>query len=168
MKTEKESGAGSDELAAEGHRATGGTPAAIVVLAEKTGASGSPSAALKGLEPEYDNEDFICFIRQNWGTPQIPPDKVDYVDKYTFVGGVCRNVRYGDAAKWLKKKTVHGRIVDNEATMDEIAHIMGRNPESPENIAAAIHTMTPEKILAILGPEQAKALAKSILGAHVQ
>lgn len=115
------------------------------------------------VEPEFDDEDPICFVRRNWGTEHIPAGKTDYVDDYTIVGGIGRNIPYGHAKKWLKTQKVGGYILPNNATIADIVKATGRNPEEPKNIAAAVQTMSADKIAAILGDEEAVKLARAIL-----
>ncbi len=113
---------------------------------------------------QWDDDDYVCFVRRHWGTPNIPPGKKDYVDKYTFIGGVARNVRYADASKWLKPRIgIGGYILDNDATVKDIEAATGRSLETPENIATALSMLTAEKLMAILGPEAAKQLGREIL-----
>lgn len=111
----------------------------------------------------YEEDDFVCFVRLNWGTPAIPPDKIDYVDKYTFVGGVCRNVLYKHAKYWLRKRQVGGYILAPEATVEDISRVTGRKPEDPNNLAGMVAALTPEKILAMLGTGSAETLARGLL-----
>lgn len=131
----------------------------------QVGTPGSPGAkATSAVQaPVYDNEDFVCFVRKNWGTPAIPPGKKDFIDRYTSVGGVVRNVRYQDAAQWLKRGTVLGYILPNDATVGEIEQATGRKQETPETIAEAVQMLTAETLEAILGPEVAQTLAREIM-----
>ena len=118
---------------------------------------------LKAQEkPEFEDDDYVTYVRTNWGTKHIAADKVDYAEHYTFTGGIARNVPYSVAKVWHKRSTIGGRYFRNNITVEEIARAMGRNPESPENIAAAIQMITPDKVAAVMGDEAALKLAKQL------
>lgn len=129
---------------------------------EKDG--GMPQApAPRKSEEAFEEDDHVCFVRRNWGTDQIPADKVDYTDEFAFMGGIGRNIPYGRAKKWLKSQRVLGFILPNNATMEQIAETTGRTPEEPRTIAAAIQAMSADKVAAMLGDDEAVKLARQIL-----
>lgn len=113
-------------------------------------------------EPELD--DYVCCLRRNWGDAKLcPPDLVDYMDGFTFTGGVARNVPYEQVKKWLKRGLINrNHVFPNNVKVDAFVKATGRSPQSPENVAAAMHTLTPDKWVAILGDEAALKLANEV------
>lgn len=112
---------------------------------------------LDTLEPE----DIVTVLRRGWGSPENPSEKVDYFDGMTFVGCVGRNVPWSLARKWLKLRLIdQAHIFENNATQADFSQATGRSPLSPGSLAAALAKVTPERLIAILGEQQALALSK--------
>jgi hypothetical protein len=119
--------------------------------------------AAAAAAPQFEDDDMVTLLRRNWGTPAIPAGYVDYLDRYTSVGGVVRNVAYTDAKKYVKLGLIaQEHVFPNNASTPQFAEATGRNPLSPENLASAVQNMTPEKAAAILGDETALAFAKAL------
>lgn len=133
-----------------------------MTVAEKPKEDTKVTEEAKKAEP-FDDGEMCTVLRRNWGTPGVPIDKVDYLDRYTCVGGVIRNVFYRDAKQWVKLGLIHpSHIFPNHAQADEFSKRMGRNPLAPENLATAVQRLSPDKITAILGEEAALKLAMEV------
>lgn len=114
-------------------------------------------------QKEYDPDEFVTFLRLNWGDPALPSDKVDYIDEFTGVGGVFRNIPYQRVQKWLKLRTVRGFVLDNEAGIEDFIKVTGRDPRVMETLNAAIQSLEPDKIFAFAGVEKAEELGRALL-----
>ena len=111
----------------------------------------------------FEEDDLVTMVTRRWATPELPIDKEHYFDKYTAVGGVVRNVPYTEAKRYVKLGLIHrDHVFPNNAQADDFAKALGRNPLSPENLAAAVQRMSPDKITALLGDEAALKLAKEV------
>ncbi|HZU01528.1 MAG TPA: hypothetical protein VFA10_17805 [Ktedonobacteraceae bacterium] len=123
-----------------------------------------PAPVTKKPELVFEDDDFVTVIARSWGDPQLcPPLKEASIDRVTFTGGVARNVRYDLAKKWVKLGIVSkDHIFANNASVEDFMKATGRNPLEPGNLATALQTISPEKLIAILGDEHAKAFAKAV------
>ena len=111
----------------------------------------------------FEEDDMVTLVMRRWATPELPIDKQHYLDRFTAVGGVVRNVPYAEAKRYVKIGLIHrDHIFPNNAQADDFTKVMGRNPLSPENLAAAVQRMSPDKITALLGDEAALKLAKEV------
>lgn len=123
---------------------------------------GTAKGEPKPAAPLFEEDDYVCYVRRNWGTPGVPLGKVDYADRYQFTGGVARNIPYLVAKRWQKSGAIGGYILPNNASIEDISHETGRDPLAPKNIAEAVEALTPDKIIAILGEDGALQHAKRV------
>jgi hypothetical protein len=78
-------------------------------------------------------------------------------------GASGRNIPYAQVKKWIKLGLISKEhVFPNNVQPAAFVKATGRNPQSPEHLAAAIHTLTPDKIAAILGDEAALKLAQDV------
>lgn len=122
------------------------------------------------FEPEPD--DLCAVVHRNWHAfdprthqPLIRDDQETYLDRFTFTGGVARNVPYAQAKQWAKLGIISvSHIFPNNAQADDFAKATGRDLLAPHRtLAGAVATLSPEKATAILGEEGAEQFAKSLL-----
>lgn len=93
------------------------------------------------------------------GHLSIPEDRTTFFDKYTFVGGVGRDILHESVAAWVKLGFVDkSMIFPNISTVEDFEKATGRYPVG----SLAPSDFTPEKMLALLGEEQALAFAKKL------
>lgn len=111
--------------------------------------------------PAYDDNDPVTVIWKSWGTSGIPKDKVSYFDRHQFVGGVGRRIPYRDAKKWQQQG--HGiHILPANAEEIDFIRATGHAPFEDNALEAMLRSVTPEKLAAMLGPENLDKIAAAM------
>lgn len=121
--------------------------------------------------PVYEDDDIVTVVHRNWHAfdprtrqPYIREDQETYMDRFSFVGGVARNVPYKQAKQWVKLGMIpEAHIFPNNAQSDEFAKATGRDMMAAQTLVSAVAALSPEKAAAILGEDGAEQFAKSLL-----
>lgn len=132
-----------------------------------------PIEVLPRFQPGvHTHNDDMCTVLYGYGIDA--PTQVKYVDDYTFVGGICRNVPRNVAKAWAKgvrwqdEKPAISRIypqaiLPNDATEVDFAKATGVTLMPPAQLAAMISATDAQALVAAMGRQQAVSFAEQIL-----
>lgn len=117
-------------------------------------------------EPKFKDEDQVTVLH---GYGRVAANNRMYVDNQLFVGGVARNVPYQVAKHWAAGTRPDGKvatsriypqaILDADATEADFVRATGLQAHlEPEKLGAILGSLDADRLIAALGPHEARAL----------